>query len=152
MEKKNSVSKIPGSLNLKFTFQFYHSSKYEGGKWRDWILNFRIEIFSASCTATNRTFLENSPHMLHPCVWRENICFKAHPPLSLSLSRSFSLFFSLYPIFFWSLHLLCCELFFFNISLRSSEMNSEDNWIIKNTYLLVRFHYNCMPVPKNYTW
>ena len=27
MEKKNSVSKIPGSLNLKFTFQFDHSSK-----------------------------------------------------------------------------------------------------------------------------
>ena len=26
MEKKISVSKIPGSLNLKFTFQFDHSS------------------------------------------------------------------------------------------------------------------------------
>ena len=30
MEKKKfSVSKIPGSLNLKFTFQFDHSSKWE---------------------------------------------------------------------------------------------------------------------------
>ena len=29
MEKKISVSKIPGSLNLKFTFQFDHSSKLE---------------------------------------------------------------------------------------------------------------------------
>ena len=33
MEKKISVSKIPGSLNLKFTFQFDHSSKASLSTW-----------------------------------------------------------------------------------------------------------------------
>ena len=38
MEKKISVSEIPGSLNLKFTFQFDHSSIFK---------RFRKKLFNS---------------------------------------------------------------------------------------------------------
>ena len=41
--KKNfSVSKIPGSLNLKFTFQFDHSSMYLKYKWHFSYINLHV--------------------------------------------------------------------------------------------------------------
>ena len=81
--KKNSVSKIPGNLNLKFTFQFDHSSI----NWTKILKNLRT-LMLFNCHSNINTFFTSSIIICTNCT----LCLAFFPTFRLHFSGFFDLF------------------------------------------------------------